>query len=184
MNDRKRTGAQIGANVMRDVEHARMLIENDPRLDDTAQRWKEDILEPLDEAELLIQRALYNAKDLLPAQDLTHQIGATTKSQQEDLDWISKRASDAVIAMKKTLEGRRRALNGEKTKLPDGHKVVRTWPSESRRNVVYEIVEAPNGEVWCTCPAWRYTQKRPRECKHMLAWAESVALGGAHLVKP
>jgi predicted nucleic acid-binding Zn finger protein len=62
--------------------------------------------------------------------------------------------------------------------------VLRTWPS-SRAGKVYELTLGDDNVLYCTCPAWRFTKKRPRTCKHIEAWQDAVgsaapAKGGGH----
>jgi hypothetical protein len=45
--------------------------------------------------------------------------------------------------------------------------------SKSRPNVKYEIRRSMDGaDVYCTCPAWRFSKSRPRNCKHLIGFFE------------
>ena len=61
-------------------------------------------------------------------------------------------------------------------------KVIRSWPSTSNRDRKYDLVQAEDGVVYCTCPAWRFSKERPRSCKHLRMWAERVGKGGRKFV--
>lgn len=43
---------------------------------------------------------------------------------------------------------------------------VRVWTTESDE---WEVRRSEKGDVYCTCPAWRFSKERPRTCKHCLA---------------
>lgn len=58
------------------------------------------------------------------------------------------------------------------------YRVVRTWPSSKGDGKVYELREGRDGQVYCTCPAWRFSKERPRTCKHLAAWADAIAVRG------
>lgn len=61
-------------------------------------------------------------------------------------------------------------------------RVVREWPSSKPGRKPYQLIEGKDGVVYCTCMAWRFSKERPRTCKHMVEWADSIARGGAFLV--
>jgi hypothetical protein len=62
--------------------------------------------------------------------------------------------------------------------LPEGATLVRTWPSSSGKGH-YNVVQGADGGVYCTCPAWKFSKTDPKSCKHLVAWANSIAQGGA-----
>lgn len=43
---------------------------------------------------------------------------------------------------------------------------VRVWTTDSDE---WEVRRSEKGEVYCTCPSWRFSKERPRTCKHCLA---------------
>lgn len=57
-------------------------------------------------------------------------------------------------------------------------RLIRTWPSSGKKGGVYELRMGGDGEVYCSCPGWKFSKDRPRVCKHIKAWVESVAKGG------
>lgn len=63
-------------------------------------------------------------------------------------------------------------------------RVVREWPSSRVGGPTYQMIEGEDGEIYCTCPAWRFSKEEPKCCKHMKAWAEKVARDGAKLLGP
>ena len=36
----------------------------------------------------------------------------------------------------------------------------------------YEIRRGKDNEVYCSCPAWRFSHKTPKTCKHLEAYRE------------
>jgi len=61
-------------------------------------------------------------------------------------------------------------------------KVLATVESNSG-NGSYEIREGGDGQLYCTCPAWKFGQ---RPCKHMQEWAanhEPVTVGSLEAQK-
>lgn len=61
-------------------------------------------------------------------------------------------------------------------------RLVRTMPS-SKPGRYYELREGADGVVYCNCPGWAFSKLRPRECKHMRAFAAEVAEGGKKLFR-
>jgi len=59
--------------------------------------------------------------------------------------------------------------------------LIRTWPSASKPDKSYELRRGHDGEVYCSCAAWKFSKVRPRVCKHIKAWAGSVVSNGSHL---
>lgn len=57
-------------------------------------------------------------------------------------------------------------------------RVVRSWPS-SKSGKTYDLLEGVDGNIYCSCPAWKFSKARPKVCKHMEEWAETVARNGA-----
>jgi len=53
---------------------------------------------------------------------------------------------------------------------------VVTMKSQSNPNLSYEIRQAKNGHIYCTCPAWKYQRKpvQERTCKHIKALAQCM----------
>lgn len=60
-------------------------------------------------------------------------------------------------------------------------KLIRTWKSASDPDRVYELRIGTDGEVYCSCPAWKFSKARPRVCKHIQAWTDSIVTNGQHL---
>ena len=55
--------------------------------------------------------------------------------------------------------------------------LVRVVKSASRRGVEYEIRRGPDGSLFCSCSAWRFSPARPKHCKHVAAYvAEQMRL--------
>lgn len=52
--------------------------------------------------------------------------------------------------------------------------LIKKWPS-SKGDKEYELWIGVDDKPYCTCPAWKFSKKDPRECKHMLEFAHSVA---------
>ena len=61
-------------------------------------------------------------------------------------------------------------------------RVIREWPSSSNPSRSYQLIEGHDGVVYCSCPAWRFSKERPRICKHMKQWAETIATQGKALL--
>lgn len=45
---------------------------------------------------------------------------------------------------------------------------VRVWTQDDRS---WEIRKTVSGEIYCTCPAFRFNKETPRTCKHLTAVA-------------
>lgn len=54
------------------------------------------------------------------------------------------------------------------------------YPS-SRRHVIHEIRQRASGEVFCTCPEWRYNPGGKRNCVHMRKWVRHIVRIGKRL---
>lgn len=56
--------------------------------------------------------------------------------------------------------------------------ILATVPSSSNPLKSYDIRLGKDGNVYCTCPAWKYQKKHPhdRTCKHLKAFAKQVNL--------
>lgn len=55
-------------------------------------------------------------------------------------------------------------------------KVLARLPSQTS-GVKYELREGADGVPYCTCPAWRFSRSRPRDCKHLRTFVrENLAL--------
>lgn len=60
-------------------------------------------------------------------------------------------------------------------------KLIRTWPG-SKLGVEYEMREGKDGVIYCSCPGWKFSRERPRSCKHMVKWAETIVQNGSFLL--
>lgn len=49
-------------------------------------------------------------------------------------------------------------------------------PSKSNPCISYEVRRGKDGNVYCTCPAWRFQKRSPKErtCKHLKALAADM----------
>lgn len=56
--------------------------------------------------------------------------------------------------------------------------VLAVWPSSSDPCKSYEIRMGKDGNVYCTCPAWKFQRKgvQGRSCKHLVAFAQKAFL--------
>lgn len=56
--------------------------------------------------------------------------------------------------------------------------VIATVPSHSNPAKSYNIRMGKDGNVYCTCPAWKFQKVHPkaRTCKHLKAFAKSAVL--------
>lgn len=54
--------------------------------------------------------------------------------------------------------------------------VLATVPSASNPEVVYTIKRGTDGNVYCSCPAWKFQKLSPqlRTCKHLRALAAGM----------
>jgi hypothetical protein len=54
--------------------------------------------------------------------------------------------------------------------------VLATVPSSSNPEVVYTIRRGADGNVYCSCPAWKFQKLNPaqRTCKHLRGLAASM----------
>jgi hypothetical protein len=52
-----------------------------------------------------------------------------------------------------------------------------TIPSSSNPEIVYTIKRGADGNVYCSCPAWKFQKLNPknRTCKHLRALAAAMA---------
>lgn len=64
--------------------------------------------------------------------------------------------------------------------MEDEAKLIRTWPN-SKGTGVYELRQGFDGEIYCSCPGWKFSKVRPRVCKHIKAWADAPGINGQNL---
>lgn len=44
--------------------------------------------------------------------------------------------------------------------------VIGTVRSKSNPNLRYNIIQDKAGEIYCSCPAWKFSKMYPKTCKH------------------
>lgn len=66
---------------------------------------------------------------------------------------------------------------------PEFPRVVRQWPG-SKPGTTYDLLEGADGIIYCSCPAWRFSREKPKSCKHMVEWAETITRNGAAFAIP
>ena len=54
--------------------------------------------------------------------------------------------------------------------------ILATIPSQSNPEVVYTIRRGGDGNVWCSCPAWKFQKLAPKDrtCKHLRGLAAGM----------
>jgi len=65
--------------------------------------------------------------------------------------------------------------------------VLAVYPSETHPERQYEIRVGEGGHIYCTCPAWRFQRKPPRDrtCKHLIRYfVARKASAERHAAKP
>lgn len=66
-------------------------------------------------------------------------------------------------------------------KLPESATLLAVIPSSSNPSKVYQIRRGGDGNVYCTCPAWKFQKgvsPKERTCKHLKALAASMKKHG------
>jgi predicted nucleic acid-binding Zn finger protein len=63
--------------------------------------------------------------------------------------------------------------------------VIAYVPSSSNPSVSYEVRLGKDGNVYCTCPNWKFQKLPPKErsCKHMKALSAQISTVTAKLAK-
>lgn len=60
---------------------------------------------------------------------------------------------------------------------------LNTFPSRSRLGVIHRVYRDAAGVVWCTCPRWRFQNRRGelRDCAHTRFVRIQLARAGARM---
>lgn len=74
------------------------------------------------------------------------------------LDLLERLSDDPVV---KSLVQKARAVKFEPTA-----NAVRVWTTDKK---FWEVRKDNDGDLYCSCPAWRFSKLKPRKCKHLLA---------------
>lgn len=59
--------------------------------------------------------------------------------------------------------------------------VLATIPSSSNPEVTYQVIRGKDGNVYCTCPAWKFKKgvsPKDRTCKHLRGLANAMKQHG------
>ena len=62
--------------------------------------------------------------------------------------------------------------------------VLSRFASKSNPAVAHEVRRGADGNVYCTCPSWRFQKNSPlnRTCKHIESWKSETMVGGKSLL--